>query len=71
MQEGAIPPFGSLFELPLYVDADVGQWPSPQDARIAFNGGMSSPTLIPPHDCTNGRSAVLVPAPSTASNRSR
>lgn len=53
MQEGAIPPFGSMFGMPLFLDADVGKWPTPETARIAFNAGAPPLRLSPqPHPCT-------------------
>eukprot|EP00892_Ulva_mutabilis_P011895 jgi/Ulvmu1/9078/UM005_0173.1 len=42
VEEGAIPPFGSMFGIPLFLDADAGQWPSAENARIAFNAGSYS-----------------------------
>lgn len=44
LQEGTIPPFGHLFNMPIYIDAEVGQWPDRSNAEVAFCAGAGSTT---------------------------
>jgi hypothetical protein len=48
-----IPPFAHLFDakMPMYIDAEVGQWPDKSNAEVAFCAGAR-----PPH-CVQDRAA--------------
>lgn len=39
MQEGALPPFGHMYRMPMYIDAEAGKWPDVESAEVAFNAG--------------------------------
>ena len=45
LQPGSIPPFGSLFELPTWCDAELAQ-----QARINFNAGDHSISISMSYD---------------------
>jgi hypothetical protein len=51
-----IPPFAHLFDakMPMYIDAEVGQWPDKSNAEVAFCAGVRPP------NCVQDRAADLL-----------
>jgi len=39
VQVGAVPPFGCLYGMPLYLDCEVGNWPVAGDGDVVFCAG--------------------------------
>lgn len=46
VEVGAMPPFGRLYEMPLYIDAAVGNWPIAGDGDVVFNAGTHTEAMI-------------------------